>query len=80
VPEKQRQNRYIIYSHDAWGTTTVGNFETEDTARKVLQDLSKDHWFVMDGGIKKLSLVERGEAFARTLEEWNFAGDESNEQ
>ncbi|MBM5806515.1 MAG: hypothetical protein FJ056_02270 [Cyanobacteria bacterium M_surface_10_m2_179] len=53
---------YTIYSHDAWGTANVGTFSSLEEARAVFQTLQNDRWFVADGGVRRLSIVDNSAA------------------
>lgn len=63
---------YILYSHDAWGTANVGEFATLEQAMDVFNTLRSDRWYLSDGSVKGLSLVDSG---GRTLESFSFPGD-----
>ena len=69
---------YCVLTHDAWGSTNVGSFPSLEQAREVFQALQKDRWFLADGTVRGLSIVEtssRAEdltADARTVESFSF--------
>jgi len=63
---------YIVYSHDAWGTANVGEFTTLEQAREVFGALCNDRWFLADGTVKGLSLVEGSGEAGRTIERFSF--------
>lgn len=50
---------YGVISHDGWGTTSVGEFESLEEAQLLFRALCVDTWFVSDGSVKGLSIVER---------------------
>lgn len=62
---------YRVMSHDGWGTTSVGEFETLAEAQVLFRELCTDHWFLTDGSVKGVSIVERDGG--RTLESFSFA-------
>jgi hypothetical protein len=64
---------YIVNSHDAWGTAHVGEFATLEQAREVFTALCSDRWFIADGTVKGLSIVESNAAGGRTIEQFSFA-------
>ncbi len=65
---------YSVISHDAWGSTDVGNFPTLEQAREVFEALQSDRWFVTDGSVRGLSIVERrAGAEATTVERFSFS-------
>jgi len=64
---------YIVYTHDAWGSTDVGRFEALAQAREVFDALCNDRWCNADGGMRGLSLVEQGADGVRTLASHAFA-------
>ena len=49
---------YRIHTHDAWGTTTVGDFQTLEEARQAFSALCQDPWYRQDGGVKGLELTQ----------------------
>ena len=69
---------YSVLSHDAWGSANVGSFPTLEQAREVFQTLQKDRWFLADGTVRGLSIVETSSgsealtAEARTVESFGF--------
>ena len=65
---------YSVISHDAWGNTDVGSFPTLEQAREVFVALQSDRWFVTDGSVRGLSIVERrAGAEATTVERFRFS-------
>jgi hypothetical protein len=58
---------YGVYSHDGWGNTCVGECDTLAQAEELFRALRVDHWFLNDGSVKGISLVEHGDG-GRTLE------------
>jgi hypothetical protein len=58
---------YIVYTHDAWGSTNVGSFPTLEQAREVFDALCADRWCNADGTMRGLSLVEEGPGGLRTV-------------
>ncbi|EDY37410.1 hypothetical protein CPCC7001_288 [Cyanobium sp. PCC 7001] len=50
---------YSVICHDGWGNTSVGEFESLEEARQLFRTLCADRWFRTDGGIRRLSIVER---------------------
>lgn len=67
---------FTVYSHDAWGTADVGRFPTLEQAREVFQALQSDRWFLADGTVRGLSIVESssGGGEARTIDTFSFPG------
>lgn len=65
---------YIVYSHDAWGTANVGEFASLEQAREVFQALCSDRWYLADGSVKGLSIVDNSAAGGRTVESFSFPG------
>ena len=65
---------YIVYSHDAWGTANVGEFASLEQAREVFQALGSDRWYLADGSVKGLSIVDNSAAGGRTVESFSFPG------
>lgn len=49
---------FILCSQDSWGSADVGTFTTLEEAQAVFQAVCNDHWFIEDGTIRQLSLVE----------------------
>lgn len=69
---------YSVLTHDAWGSANVGSFPSLEQAREVFQALQKDRWFLADGTVRGLSIVETSAesealtATARTVERFSF--------
>jgi hypothetical protein len=64
---------YTVISHDAWGSASVGSFTSLEQAREVFQALQNDRWFLADGSVRGLSIVEETAGAApRTLERFSF--------
>ena len=69
---------YSVLTHDAWGSASVGSFSSLEQAREVFQALQKDRWFLADGTVRGLSIVETSSgsealtAAARTVESFSF--------
>jgi hypothetical protein len=63
---------FIVNSHDAWGTAAVGEFQSLEQARDVFNALRNDRWFIADGGVKGLSIVDCSLEGGRTIESFNF--------
>jgi hypothetical protein len=69
---------YSVLSHDAWGSASVGSFTSLAQAREVFEALQKDRWFLADGTVRGLSIVEASSgsdaltAAARTVESFSF--------
>lgn len=64
---------YTIVSHDAWGSASVGVFSSVEEARAVFQTLQSDRWFLADGSVRALSIVEgSADGGSRTLERFSF--------
>ncbi|CAK6688886.1 hypothetical protein [Synechococcus sp. CBW1107] len=65
---------FSVYSHDAWGTAHVGEFATLDQAREVFTALCSDRWFLADGTVKGLSIVDSSSSSGegRTVEQFSF--------
>jgi hypothetical protein len=51
----------------------VGEFATLEQAREVFTALCSDRWFIADGTVKGLSIVESNAAGGRTIEQFSFA-------
>ncbi|MEO1002941.1 MAG: hypothetical protein AAFX65_07515 [Cyanobacteria bacterium J06638_7] len=51
--------RYGVVSHDGWGNTCVGDFNSLEEARELFGALCSDHWFLTDGSVKGVSIVDR---------------------
>ena len=49
---------YTILTHDGWGRSPVGTFQTLEEARAAFRDLCQDPWYRSDGGVKGLELVQ----------------------
>lgn len=62
---------YSVISHDGWGSTSVGEFETLEEARDLFRALCVDHWFLTDGSVKGLSIVDNGDG--ATVDSFSFA-------
>jgi hypothetical protein len=62
---------YCVISHDGWGSTSVGEFESLEEARALFRALCVDRWFVSDGSVKGVSIVERRSG--ATLDSFAFA-------
>ena len=64
---------FSVYSHDAWGTAHVGEFATLEQAREVFTVLCSDRWFLADGTVKGLSIVDNSSSGeGRTVEQFSF--------
>lgn len=50
---------YTVISHDAWGSADVGRFASLEQAREVFQALQNDRWFLADGSVRGLSIVQQ---------------------
>ena len=50
---------YSVLSHDAWGSADVGRFASLEQAREVFQALQNDRWFLADGSVRGLSIVQQ---------------------
>jgi len=50
---------YAVISHDAWGSADVGSFASLEQAREVFQALQNDRWFLADGSVRGLSIVQQ---------------------
>jgi len=50
---------YTVISHDAWGSADVGSFASLEQAREVFQALQNDRWFLADGSVRGLSIVQQ---------------------
>ena len=66
---------FSVYSHDAWGTAHVGEFATLEQAREVFTALCSDRWFLADGTVKGLSIVDSSSSSGegRTVEQFSFS-------
>lgn len=60
---------YRVISHDGWGNTCVGAFESLEAAQELYRTLCSDRWFRSDGSVKGLSLQGDG----GTLESFSFS-------
>jgi hypothetical protein len=49
---------YRIKTHDAWGSTPVGDFPSLEAARQAFSSLCQDPWYRQDGTVKGLELLE----------------------
>ena len=66
---------YTVISHDAWGSADVGSFSTLEQAREVFQALQNDRWFLADGSVRGLSIVQQTSGSEpTTVERFNFPG------
>ena len=64
---------FSVYSHDAWGTAHVGEFATLEQVREVFTALCSDRWFLADGTVKGLSIVDNSSSGeGRTVEQFSF--------
>lgn len=69
---------YSVLSHDAWGSANVGSFPSLEQAREVFQALQNDRWFLADGTVRGLSIVETSSeaealtASVRPVESFSF--------
>jgi len=50
---------YTVLSHDAWGSADVGSFASLEQAREVFLALQNDRWFLADGSVRGLSIVQQ---------------------
>jgi hypothetical protein len=64
--------RYTIVSQDSWGQTDVGRFESLEQAREAFQAICNDRWFIDDGTIRAVAIVEDSATGPRTLERHAF--------
>ena len=65
---------YTILTHDGWGRSPVGTFQTLEEARAAFRDLCQDPWYRNDGGVKGLELIEGTPgANAQRLEWFSFS-------
>ncbi|MBM5826012.1 MAG: hypothetical protein FJ054_11810 [Cyanobacteria bacterium M_surface_10_m2_119] len=51
---------YRVISHDGWGNTCVGAFESLEAAQELYRTLCSDRWFRSDGSVRGLSLESAG--------------------
>ncbi len=58
MPETRKP--YSVVSHDGWGSTSVGEFHSLEEARDLFRALCVDRWFLTDGSVKGLSIVDHG--------------------
>jgi hypothetical protein len=63
---------YLVKSHDAWGTTVAGEFQSLEQAKALFNSLKTDRWFVSDGSIKGLSIVDTSVEGGSTLDQFSF--------
>lgn len=61
---------FSIHTHDAWGSVTVGDFQSLEEARQAFADLCQDPWYSQDGGVKGLELVQNNDAGAAQRLDW----------
>jgi hypothetical protein len=62
---------YSVISHDGWGSTSVGEFETLEEAQALFRALCVDRWFVSDGSVKGVSIVNNADG--ATVDSFSFA-------
>lgn len=79
----ERCKPYSVVSHDGWGSTSVGEFERLEEAQELFRALCVDRWFLTDGSVKGVSIVEKvcdsGTGLdvstgGKTLESFAFSG------
>ena len=64
---------FSVYSHDALGTAHVCEFATLEQAREVFTALCSDRWFLADGTVKGLYIVDNSSSGeGRTVEQFSF--------
>jgi hypothetical protein len=69
-PLPETRKPFSVVSHDGWGRTSVGEFESLEGAQNLFRALCVDRWFLTDGSVKGLSIVENGGG--RILESFRF--------
>lgn len=62
---------FSINTHDAWGTVKVGDYQCLEEAQKAFAELCHDPWYVQDGGVKGLELIEQSDAGAAVRLDWH---------
>ena len=79
----ERRKPYSVVSHDGWGSISVAEFENLEEAQELFRALCVDRWFLTDGSVKGVSIVEKvGDSATgldlstdgRTLESFAFSG------
>jgi hypothetical protein len=66
---KDAPQPYRVVSHDGWGNTVVGAFDSLEAAQQLFRTLCSDRWFLTDGTVKGLSLL----AGDTTVETFSFS-------
>jgi hypothetical protein len=56
---------FDINTHDSWGVVNVGKFQSIEEARKVFTSISEDPWYMSDGTVKGVELVDNAAASQR---------------
>ena len=64
---------YRVISHDSWGNTCVGAFDSLAPAQELFRSLCTDRWFLSDGSVRGLSL----ESDSGTLDTFSFSNPDS---
>lgn len=62
--------KFSIKTHGAWGTVEIGRFVTLHEARMVFASLCQDPWYINDGTVKGVELVEDGEGESAGRLDW----------
>jgi hypothetical protein len=73
LPLQRRQvMSFSIVSQDSWGQVNVGNFASLEQAREAFQAICNDRWFIDDGTVRAVLLVEATAEGPRTLDSHAF--------
>lgn len=49
---------FRLKTHDAWGSTPVGDFPSLEAARQAFSSICQDPWYQQDATVKGIELVE----------------------
>ena len=62
---------YAVNTHDSWGILQVGNYPSQEEAKKVFESICQDPWYKSDGTVKGVELVDNS-CTSQRLEWFNF--------
>jgi hypothetical protein len=65
---------FTVFSHDSWGSTSVGSFASLQEAQALFEALRNDRWFNDDGTIRAISIVDSSAGSPRTVASHSFQG------
>lgn len=65
VPSPSEAMTFDINTHDSWGVVNVGKFQSIEEARKVFTSICEDPWYMSDGTVKGVELVDNAAAGQR---------------